>query len=914
MSPEAPSTCIFRRILSHNPTILSPELSASLQTKGIDTDFLNKKEPYSWTSFGKRLFGIASEKASRAISSYLANDWLSETSPDFQKVLDKFSDTNSPEFLDEFLTWSHYRLAKVFYDCGASGSDLAFKYLLERGFFPTLLPGKFAQICPLNSPPPEFQPEEGPLNICVKMEQNSLFASLQAEFGHYIPETISSKIGTYLTKTGIYSKTIFNDTVIHIICRLGNIECLKHLLKDLITKPFYVTAPILPIHEAASAGEIDCLTELLSMPKYMPETSQFQLPKHSCVLNGLPAIYHYPFCIDQVNENGLTPFLLSVLQGHLDCVETLTKFHVKAERVEPDEAQGGLDHYRTERAEEVGYEGDELETVSEDEEKEGEEAKEDEEEDTSTEEEDFNWCRIITTNEATAVISHSRAVCPIDLARRVYLAWDPLASQITVTPISHPDQAATHSICGYFGALHMAVMRRDLEMVCFLLNYLNADVSSPGIPCLHESSSLDVDSLLENSNLGQIYVAEGLRKKTKLDEFSLHQMRILDRVVSSTPLGLACTLREAQLSLTNLDQTILQIVRVLLIAGAKDFHHVLLKQACDQGDFELVSCLLSARSHSQVFTDHTQVKDQSLIVDWSGTDLDYASERACDLQPSNAIEIKFRTWLEESCWFAEVKSTIEGPISGLPHEAISDLLLKPMESQSGLENLTKLSLSSCNLRSLPLCLFTRLPAIRHLNASENQLARLPESLPLDELSCVASNTCTIWCSELLCFDLSDNRLKDVPTWLFDNTLTYGKTSMPQVRFAPNLNSLILAGNQLRALPKQMWFNRTITYLDASRNQLTSLPTISMSQLLKANFSGSRRNRTVSSTRRDQVSGILSNVSFPTLFILSQMRDCSLFSKENELIPCPEDQLKCIYGNEKFLSQQIDMQGISNATY
>lgn len=132
----------------------------------------------------------------------------------------------------------------------------------------------------------------------------------------------------------------------------------------------------------------------------------------------------------------------------------------------------------------------------------------------------------------------------------------------------------------------------------------------------------------------------------------------------------------------------------------------------------------------------------------------------------------------------------------------------------GLRRLEKLDVCENNLKSLPTNIMHCFKALNILNVCRNKLTLFPEPWTCPLKQCRASNNvievlpdsiCVLWKSTLQEVDFSDNRLRELPSYLFQ---------------IEGLVTLRLGGNQLTSLPPPSeWSCSQLRTLDLSRNHL-----------------------------------------------------------------------------------------------
>lgn len=142
------------------------------------------------------------------------------------------------------------------------------------------------------------------------------------------------------------------------------------------------------------------------------------------------------------------------------------------------------------------------------------------------------------------------------------------------------------------------------------------------------------------------------------------------------------------------------------------------------------------------------------------------------------------------------------------------LKLTARNQSSALMAITRLDISNNQLTELPLCIF-QMSSLRHLNAANNKIYKLPEAGKTSSSPKTKRESRTLnpnqsgWCCPVLEeIHLHDNRIDSVPACLF--TLTA-------------LTVLDLSNNKLQALPFKMWSAPKLRELNLSLNMLHDLP-------------------------------------------------------------------------------------------
>ncbi|XP_069363530.1 leucine-rich repeat serine/threonine-protein kinase 1 isoform X1 [Maniola hyperantus] len=258
-----------------------------------------------------------------------------------------------------------------------------------------------------------------------------------------------------------------------------------------------------------------------------------------------------------------------------------------------------------------------------------------------------------------------------------------------------------------------------------------------------------------------------------------------------------------------------QVVEMLLAAGASDPGGRALRECAKHGLADLVAALLATKAYPD--PDYKINKSVVSAAVLSARDADPALTYSARC-PTTAVMVN---WRELRCQLTQIK------VSWLRGAA---LRVNPRVSAaaSALLALTRLELANNELRVLPRELFSLL-SLRYLNAAQNKLERLPTADdPFEEEAenrrsknkkHAKRNTEVYTAPVLQELYLQDNRLEELPAELFS---------------LPTLTSLDVSNNKLRALPPQMWQAPALRDLNAALNHLRDLPTgdegISESQL------------------------------------------------------------------------------------
>lgn len=130
--------------------------------------------------------------------------------------------------------------------------------------------------------------------------------------------------------------------------------------------------------------------------------------------------------------------------------------------------------------------------------------------------------------------------------------------------------------------------------------------------------------------------------------------------------------------------------------------------------------------------------------------------------------------------------------------------------------------------------------------SRNKISSLPDIGKLDSLPMPSHDEEElIFLEHLSQLDLTRNFLISLPTWLFGvPQLISSLIGVPDCgsgvkkpgqsrRFAPYLSSLRVAGNRIRAVPRQMWLAPCLESFDVSENSIMALPSLSLDEVALA---------------------------------------------------------------------------------
>ncbi|XP_045530212.1 leucine-rich repeat serine/threonine-protein kinase 1 isoform X2 [Pieris brassicae] len=246
-----------------------------------------------------------------------------------------------------------------------------------------------------------------------------------------------------------------------------------------------------------------------------------------------------------------------------------------------------------------------------------------------------------------------------------------------------------------------------------------------------------------------------------------------------------------------------QIVEMLLAAGATDPGGKALRECARHGLTDLVAALLATKA----YPDPEYKLNKSAISETviSGKDADTALSFSARC-PSTPVMIN---WRELRCQLTRLR------MSWL-RAAASRVNSKLCTNGNALLALTRLEVANNELRELPRELFS-LMSLRYLNAAQNKLERLPTAKdPFEEDYDVGrrkkrdKKSSSVYTAPVLQeLYLQDNRLEELPPDLFS---------------LPALTSLDVSNNKLRTLPANMWSSPCLRDLNAALNHLKELPT------------------------------------------------------------------------------------------
>ncbi|VDL96491.1 unnamed protein product [Schistocephalus solidus] len=583
------------------------------------------------------------------------------------------------------------------------------------------------------------------------------------------------------------------------------------------------TDGILPIHLVSALGKADLLRHMLSFAT--ADNSPLAYPLRSCHVNDMPALYASPFCVDMIDDNGMSAFLLACFYGHLECLRVLLDLRVAAEPILPplpSDVQS-LDSPITPVDEERGAGGEENDA------------------------EDL---------ESGLLEPQPQLVCPIDFFRTVAVQWQFIAdSRLSNVVLLNPEMHSQgRHICGQFGALHLAVMTGNLELTAFLLPYLAEDINKSGLPCGHAPPTTSLPPTPPTTSTPLCFV----------NKYTPELASAL-----TTPLGLACCLSDVRM---RSGDTVFPIVRFLVAVGAHDTKNALLHLLLQRGRFELAGLILSAAVNTQ--RSSTKCVAFPFGLDWSDMRLCAHLQPELHEPASDILGTLLLDWFSEAHWQAQLRAT-----AFLRDDTVCCLeSFTATPTIQSLENLTKLSLANNDLEYIPMCLFTQLPNIQiscmlcyastwfiffhELDLSRNHIKSLPD---LWRTLTDGNSNPRLFCEHLRQLELSRNNLTSLPPWLFGAPITPSPSCSggqseqgPLVfgNFAPRLGVLRLGRNRIRTVPRHIWLAPCLFHLDLSENQIQHLPTLSNDEVVLAT-----RNRALGRTSIYSFHGTQSTASF-----------------------------------------------------
>ncbi|KAM3958672.1 LOW QUALITY PROTEIN: leucine-rich repeat kinase [Aphomia sociella] len=241
-----------------------------------------------------------------------------------------------------------------------------------------------------------------------------------------------------------------------------------------------------------------------------------------------------------------------------------------------------------------------------------------------------------------------------------------------------------------------------------------------------------------------------------------------------------------------------QIVEMLLAAGACDPHGRATRECARHGLTDLLAKLLATKAYPD--PDYKLNKSSMSETVFNSRESDSALTYSA-LCPTTPVMIN---WRELRCQLSSIRMS-------WVRAASLRVNSKLHSGRAALLAVTRLELPSNELRLLPPELFS-LVSLRYLNAAQNKLERLPTiSDPLEEEGTKQR---------------SKKKRPDVYTapvlqelYLQDNRLE----EPPELFSLPSLSTLDVSNNKLRSLPGRMWAAPALRDLNAALNHLKDLP-------------------------------------------------------------------------------------------
>ncbi|CAH0698418.1 unnamed protein product [Spodoptera exigua] len=247
----------------------------------------------------------------------------------------------------------------------------------------------------------------------------------------------------------------------------------------------------------------------------------------------------------------------------------------------------------------------------------------------------------------------------------------------------------------------------------------------------------------------------------------------------------------------------IQVVELLLQHGATDPHCRAIRECARHGLTELLAKLLATKAYPDPdYKLNKSTISEALFSDRAGDSaLTYSA-----LCPTTAVMVNWR----------ELRAQLATIRMSWVRAACLRVNIKLGGSEAALHALTRLDVSSNDLRLLPPELFTML-SLRYLNAAQNKLERLPtsedpfeEDLDSKKKRKKQKTRPEVYSAPVLQeVYLQDNRLEELPASLFR---------------LPSLTTLDVSNNKLRALPAALWTAPALRDLNAALNHLRDLPT------------------------------------------------------------------------------------------
>ncbi|KAF5403505.1 hypothetical protein PHET_03275, partial [Paragonimus heterotremus] len=604
------------------------------------------------------------------------------------------------------------------------------------------------------------------------------------------------------------------DSAVHAAVRLGRLDMVELILQhDSDAAALSIPDPgvgALPLHTAAAWGRTDCVRRLLSCVTSSRQQQQQLAPPNlsdshesaidptngspdtnfviafgdqfsnqqrtfSCRLNGLPAIYRSPFCLDQLDSYGLTPFLLAVINGHIDIVRDLLQFRLPVQPLPTRQDWNGLTS--TDALDSAYWDSGTCHSDPSSPSVTGVEAQ------TNSE---FN---LTGGHEEPAV----QACSPIDLHRKVIACWhygrlgtehNRNTSQLIVNPSTHDSRGSLHLVCGQFSALHLAVISGNVDLVALLLGHLGQQLNALAGSCVH---------LVNDDNA------------SVLDSLSPGHPAVMGAV--TCPLGLASCLSDLD------EEVAYQMTYILLDGGAVDEAQCVFHHAFERGHYRQAGLLLTARTLANASSFQTGLHlnlshkclGPAILPNWLWF----------------LLNGPITEWLTQACVSYQLSCSPPGFFTSLAvvcRVSLSHcgLHVLPLNLLFDLPNLQELDLSWNHIAELPArlpnprpCCMEWAPELIYLDLSHNDLTTIPSWL-FTSTACARHNPATGFTQRVASAVSMEASTSALWNW--------GCST-----FAPKLTHLMLSNNQLLSVPAQLWSSQSLNFVDLSWNVITYLP-------------------------------------------------------------------------------------------
>ncbi|XP_022652148.1 leucine-rich repeat serine/threonine-protein kinase 1-like isoform X3 [Varroa destructor] len=242
-----------------------------------------------------------------------------------------------------------------------------------------------------------------------------------------------------------------------------------------------------------------------------------------------------------------------------------------------------------------------------------------------------------------------------------------------------------------------------------------------------------------------------------------------------SPIEDACRLRDNQM------------MELLLRHGATDSDSGALRAAAIVNDDRAVAKLLSLKAHKD---NENKINPRFIQVNKKALEaLSDSAYTAALLIPNTPVMIN---WHRLGCHFSRINEQWlidAGVILNMK------LKLSPQSRVPALGAITRLDVSANELIELPECVFSVMPSLKVLTASQNKIAALPASF--------TTTHCNI--EEI---HLQDNRIEEIPTVFFRLL---------------QLQLMDISNNKIQQVPSDMWHAPRLKDLNLSMNLLRDLP-------------------------------------------------------------------------------------------